>query len=161
MIRMLALITGLTITLSAMGQAPASAPAGATGMCQDGTYHTGATKSGACAGHKGVKDWYASAPANASSSAPTSPATPSVSTSTAPAATNAATPAPAAAKPAKPSAMAAAPGGGVGQVWVNPKSKVYHCSTDKWYGKTKKGEYMTEAAAKAAGNHSDHGKACA
>ena len=61
----------------------------------------------------------------------------------------------------KTASMTPAAGGGAGQVWVKAKSKVYHCQSDKWYGKTKKGEYMTEAAAKAAGNHADHGKACA
>ena len=121
----------------------AQAPAGSTGECKDGSYTTATSKRGACSGHGGVKDWYSAAPA-AKSAAPMAPA--------------AAAPAPAAKTAAAPAAPAA--GGGPGQVWVNTSSKVYHCSGDKWYGKTKQGEYMTEAAAKAAGNHPDHGKAC-
>lgn len=75
--------------------------------------------------------------------------------------------APAAAAPAAtPAAKVAAPataapaGGGDGKVWVNTKSKVYHCEGSKSYGKTKVGEYMTEVDAKAKGHHADHGKVC-
>jgi Protein of unknown function (DUF3761) len=131
----------------------AQAPTGSTGECKDGTYTSAESKRGACSGHGGVKDWYSTAPAKATTAPPASPTT---KAPTAPAATAPA--APAAKNTAAP--MATAPGGGPGQVWVNTKSKVYHCSGDKYYGKTKAGEYMTESAAKAAGNHADHGKAC-
>ncbi|HEX5235479.1 MAG TPA: hypothetical protein VFW25_09125 [Silvibacterium sp.] len=38
-----------------------------------------------------------------------------------------------------------------GTVWVNTESKVYHMSGSKWYGKTKQGQWMTEAEAQKAG----------
>ena len=107
----------------------------------------------------------AAPPVSAAPAAPAPAAAPPAPPVAAPAPTM---PAPAAAAPAKPAAAApsksaptvAAPGGGAGQVWVNSTSKVYHCQGTKYYGKTKQGEYMTEAAAKAAGNRADHGKAC-
>ncbi|MEX8493729.1 signal peptide protein [Sphaerotilus sp.] len=62
------------------------------------------------------------------------------------------------AAPAKPAAAQPAAGGGAGKVWVN--GKVYHCEGTKYYGKTKKGEYMTEAEAKAKGAHVVKGQVC-
>jgi hypothetical protein len=148
----LALAAGLIASSAVFAQTPAVAPSGATGVCNDGSYTSKETKKGACAGHKGVKDWF-----DAKTAAAEPPAKAAVPAS-APAVAAANT-APAATKAAAPSKATAA-GGGPGQVWVNSSSKVYHCSGTKYYGKTKQGEYMTEAAAKAAGNHADHGKAC-
>jgi hypothetical protein len=144
-------VTAMIASQAGVAQAPAGAPAGATGLCNDGSYWTGASKSGACRGHKGVKTWYAAA-----ASAPTPAATPTA-------------PPPAAAGPAAPSAAAKtktmastapAAGGGPGLVWLNTSTKVYHCYGTKYYGTTKAGAYMTEDAAKAKGAHADAGKPC-
>ena len=50
--------------------------------------------------------------------------------------------------------------GGNGQVWVNTKSRVYHCPGDPEFGKTRSGAYMTEAAAKANGDRPSGGRTC-
>jgi hypothetical protein len=132
----------------------AQAPTGSTGECKDGTYTSAASKSGACSGHGGVKEWHGSAASTKASATPMAPKAAAPATTAAPA-----TPAPpTTSAPATKTATAA--GGGPGQVWVNTKSKVYHCPGTKWYGKTKQGEYMTESAAKGAGDRPDHGKAC-
>jgi hypothetical protein len=165
---LLGVVTGVPVAL-------AQAPAGSTGTCKDGTYTSAEKKSGACAGHKGVKDWYATdkkvetkaapaamkaAPATAAAAAPSAGAmtAPPKAAATAPAMA----PATPAAKTAKTTDMPkeAAAGGGPGKVWVNTSSKVYHCMGDEYYGKTKEGAYMSEADAKAKGAHASHGKAC-
>jgi hypothetical protein len=156
-----AVAAALLTSAASFAQAPAAAPAGTTGMCKDGSYSSNATKKGACAGHKGVKEWYSAAPAAAAPAAAPAPAA-AAPAAPAPAAAKTAAPAATPMAPAKPVVAATAPaaGGGAGKVWVNSASKVYHCEGTKYYGKTKAGSYMTEAEAKAAGNHADHGKAC-
>jgi nucleoid-associated protein YgaU len=151
------LMSALLLATTAMAQAPSSAPAGTTGLCKDGSFWSGATKKGACRGHKGVQSWYAASGAAAGTAA-AAPAAAPAPTAAAPAPATAA--APAAKKTAPAPSANAAPGGGPGLVWVNTPTHVYHCSGDRWYGKTKTGTYMTEAAAKAEGDHADHGKAC-
>ena len=107
-----------------------------TAICKDGTAFTGTKRSGACRGHGGVQSWGEASTATSPVATP-APATSSTSQRTTP-----------------------RPGGGPGQVWVNTASKVYHCPSDRWYGKTKQGSYMSEAEAKAQGARPDHGKAC-
>ena len=177
------LAAALAFLPAAHAQAPAGAPAGSTGVCNDGSYWTGASKMGACRGHKGVKTWFGAstaAPAPAPAAKTTAPASKPASTpapamaakpAPAPAKSTMATPAPApapmapAAAPAKTKAMPApaanaAPGGGPGMVWVNTPTNVYHCYGDRYYGKTKEGKYMSEKDAIAAGAKGARGATC-
>ena len=135
----LVLVAGLALGSSAFAQAPS----GSTGACKDGTYTSAESKRGACAGHGGVKEWYATDKKSESKAE-------SKSTDKEPSTK----------KAAEGMRTEPAPGGGAGKVWVNTSSKVYHCSGDQWYGKTKAGEYMTEAQAKASGAHPAHKKTC-
>lgn len=188
-------ILGLAVMLVALGrvgvgQAPAGAPAGSTGICKDGTYSTAGSKDGACRGHKGVQSWFGAsgkvgigsgkveAPVAAAPISTPAPAAPAAQAAPAAAATGpgsvpaSAAPTAAAAsaaggrrggiaaEKAKLAAMQPAAGGGPGLVWVNGSSKVYHCSGSEFYGKTKTGSYMSEADAKAKGAHADHNKPC-
>jgi hypothetical protein len=128
-----ALATGLGLACPAFGQTPAEV----TAICKDGSSFSGKSRSGACRGHGGVQSW------DTGGTAPVAAPTPG---SSVPSTTQHTT--------------SGAAGGSAGEVWVNTSSKVYHCPNDRYYGKTKQGTYMTEAAAKAAGDRPSHGKAC-
>src|ERR1700722_1429981 len=92
-IQIISLVACVMLAAAGVAQTPAGAPAGSTGLCRDGTYWTGATKKGACHGHKGVQDWYGNAaPASGGAAAPA-----------------AVTPAPAATVPAATTPPVAAP----------------------------------------------------
>lgn len=137
----------------AFAQKPADAPDNATGLCKDGTYYTGKNRQGACRGHQGVQTWYGMEEARPQAT----PAMATPASGNSPNAMNAAAAQPDAAKPATPAGSPATPG----MVWANAAKKVYHCPGTRWYGKTKQGEYMPEADAKAKGFQPNRGKACA
>lgn len=122
------------VTVPAKTAPPSAAAVNA--VCKDGTPFSGATLKGACRGHGGVDKKAATASPSTTSALPVKP-------------------------PASIMPSQAAAGGGAGQVWVNSSTKVYHCQGDRYYGKTKKGEYMSESDAQSKGFHGSRGKACA
>jgi len=121
-------------------------PAGATGVCNDGTYSTAHLERGACSHHGGVKEWYP-APKTQAKRENTGQGDGKASTGIS--------------VEKKESNAQRSERAAAGRVWVNTDSMVYHCAGDTWYGHTKKGEYMSESQARSQGARPARGKACA
>jgi sRNA-binding protein len=132
----LGLVAGMVVFAFGLGAMPALTQAAAQST------DTTAAKSAKKRKKKASTDTAATAPAPAGASAP---ATPAAKTTKAPAPTN----------NASASDISAAQASG--KVWVNTETGVYHKS-GQWYGKTKKGKFMSEDDAKKAGYHAAKGE---
>lgn len=137
------ILVGMTFPPAVFAQTAATV----TAVCKDGTDYSGKSRRGACSDHGGVQTFKSPTTVPAPAARVQSPPSPTPSRTQ-----------PAAA-PSRPPTVQAT-GAASGQVWVNTSSKVYHCPGTRYFGKTKAGAYMAEAAAKAEGDRPDHGKAC-
>ena len=117
-LRPLVLPIALVCSLVVASVGYAQAPSGSTGQCKDGTYTSATSQRGACSSHGGVKDWYGT---GNRTNAPSQSGAPGWARNASPAKNPVGTP--------------TAAGGGVGKVWVNTSTHVYHCRNDQWYGK--------------------------
>jgi len=46
------------------------------------------------------------------------------------------------------------------KVWLNTNSGVYHCPGTRYYGNTKRGNFLTQEEALLSGNRTAYGKKC-
>lgn len=159
--------TSTTATTTSASPSTAQTAAAATAapvLCKDGSTAAHGGR-GACRGHGGINRSAGATGVGGASTAATMGGTENGAAATA-------NPMSASSAPAGRTRLASAerqsatprsepaPGGGPGMVWANSQSKVYHCQSDRWYGRTQQGQYMTEAQAKAQGYRPDHNKPC-
>ena len=156
---------GLAALVLSFAGVAAEAQTAVTASCKDGSSQTGASRRAACKGHGGVLSVKAAAAAAAPAAPAAADATPGDTApsatapleQTAPAATSA--PKPRGAHRSTTPIVARTPDNPT-DVWVNSATKIYHCPGSRPYGKTKTGAFMTEAAAKTAGDRPSHNKSC-
>jgi|SRR5450631_593254 hypothetical protein len=153
---MAAIFGGLTFTEAALAfQTTSTAPAGTT---------TSSTAAQTKAQKKAAKEAAKSGAASTTSAATAAPAatgkpaaatTPNATTTSSPAKAQATTTSKSTAKPVTPTQtpQQIADAKAKGLVWVNTSSKVYHTSSDRYYGATKEGQFMTVADAQKMGAH--------
>jgi len=130
------LVVALLVAGSALARKQAPQQSGNQSQSDSSTAKNGTKNADASSSQTPDSNAAASKQKNASKPAPAAPA--NTSGSGAPAAKPVAS-------PHSPPANAA------GTVWVNTDSGIYHKPGSRWYGKTKRGKYMTEADAVKAG----------
>jgi len=132
------LVVALLVAGSALARKQASQQSGNQSQSGSSTAKSGTKNADADASNSQAPDSNAAASKqkNASKPAPAAPANTSGS----------------GAQATKPAASPhSPPANAAGTVWVNTDSGIYHKPGSRWYGKTKRGKYMTEADAVKAG----------
>lgn len=126
---------------------PRGAPLETTGRCGDGSFTVAAVSAGACSRHGGLRLWWGLQGARPlrADLAPRTVA--ELATEQQVSATS------------RQQALAGTTES-QGSVWINTRSRVYHCPGSRYFGQTSKGRYSTEAEAVLEGARPAYGRKC-
>jgi hypothetical protein len=129
----------------AVDGATPGAPVDATGQCQDRTYTYAASRAGACSTHGGLATWWGLRRLVRGELLP---------------GPNASAPPRTALERPEATGKSAAPFTRADSVWINTRSRVYHCPGTRWFGQTAQGRYATERDALESGARPAYGRRC-